>query len=229
MIDSNLNLKQVGGSKFYFGQWRYCMKGQLPEVSALRYNNYDIVLINDVLDQRESWRQRTRKRWKDDNSGIVRDIITTETRRNLFAFADIMRQQTIPHKLVLSMSSFYCYTNDLDFLNQLDRLPYLSQKNFTEIVVDRPEATLLLKQSDYAFRIYFRGIKLTEDSREKLTNFLLRYPDVRISPGLQAWMLSSYSRTMDYYFVDYNDPGWPLLLSLVQPGLIRKTMQIMTK
>jgi hypothetical protein len=34
---------------------------------------------------------------------------------------------------------------------------------------------------------------------------------------------------MDHYFIDYNDEQWLTMLSLIRPGLIRQTQQIVTK
>jgi len=33
-------------------------------------------------------------------------------------------------------------------------------------------------------------------------------------------------RIFGYYFIDHDDDGWLILLNLLQPGLVRKTVQI---
>jgi hypothetical protein len=37
-----------------------------------------------------------------------------------------------------------------------------------------------------------------------------------------------FLRTQDYFFVDHDTASWSSMLSLVRPGIIRKTLQIVT-
>jgi hypothetical protein len=57
-------------------------------------------------------------------------------------------------------------------------------------------------------------------------NFLANQPMVRLSPALTQWIDLKFTRTQDYFFIDYNTTAWLTMLSLVTPGLIRKTLQI---
>jgi hypothetical protein len=59
--------------------------------------------------------------------------------------------------------------------------------------------------------------------------FLQGQDEVRISPALAEWVDTPFNRTQDYFFVDYNAETWLTMLSLVRPGLIRKTVQIVAK
>jgi hypothetical protein len=60
-------------------------------------------------------------------------------------------------------------------------------------------------------------------------NFLNTQQDfVRTSPAMMQWVQEPFNRLQDYYFVDHDSPQWLTLVSLVCPGLIRKTMQILT-
>jgi hypothetical protein len=47
-----------------------------------------------------------------------------------------------------------------------------------------------------------------------------------MSPGLKNWVHDPLTRTQDYFFVDHNGSSWLSMLSLVRPGIIRKTLQI---
>jgi exopolyphosphatase/guanosine-5'-triphosphate,3'-diphosphate pyrophosphatase len=53
-----------------------------------------------------------------------------------------------------------------------------------------------------------------------------------ILPGLpaalEAWLDDPFLRTQDYFFVDHDSEAWPTMLALVQPGVIRKTLAIVT-
>jgi hypothetical protein len=93
--------------------------------------------------------------------------------------------------------------------------------------VVRPKNTIQLRNPRHQFRTYFAMCKLTLDQRFKLEEFLItQSAHVRLSPGLARWVDTSFNRTQDYFFVDHDTESWRTLLSLVHPGIIRKTVQI---
>jgi hypothetical protein len=69
-----------------------------------------------------------------------------------------------------------------------------------------------------------------------LANFLhSRQDTLRVSPALASWAngtLIGYTRNLSYsrsyYFVDHDHPNEGTMLSLVMPGIVRKTMPIET-
>lgn len=225
---SNLKFKPQHSDKLFFGRWPYCVKARLAEVSVLRYGTYERTKIDAILDQRIEWRNTIRRRWAKDFLGS-RTIITQAMRENLYDLAAIFQKVEHEHKIVVSSDCFWVYTDSIDFIKRLDDLPYLSHKKFVQIMIDRPPGTIKLKNPQHAYRSYMRCRKLDPNAKAKLQAFLSNYQDIRISPGLQDWLIGTYNNTMDYFFIDYNDAGWELMLGLVQPGLIRKTVQIITK
>jgi hypothetical protein len=92
--------------------------------------------------------------------------------------------------------------------------------------VNRPKNTIRLKDPQHQWRSYFKIGKLTTEQKTQLVNFLANQSDIRISPALTQWIDLKFTRTQDYFFVDYNTTTWLTMLSLVTPGLIRKTLQI---
>ena len=73
--------------------------------------------------------------------------------------------------------------------------------------------------------------KLTNQEKENLKNFFTNQTEhIRISPSLHVFLHEKpYQRTMDHYFIDYNDEQWLTMLALIRPGLIRRTLEIVTK
>jgi hypothetical protein len=67
---------------------------------------------------------------------------------------------------------------------------------------------------------------LTDKEKTNLRNFFANQPEIRPSPGLQGFFSSPFHRTQDYFFMDYNEPAWLTMISLIHPGLIRKTSQL---
>lgn len=206
------------------------MRARLPEVSSLRNSNLDTTAIDEILNQRQRWRATMQGRWfKDTDAGFKREI-TQVMRTNLHDFARFLSTIDDPYKIVISMSNMWIYTNHPDLFSRLDSLPYLQSKSFAQAMIDRPVDTILMLHPRHHYRCYFRSIKVTAQEKQRLTDFIKNYDGIRVSPALNQWLENSkYQRTMEYYFVDHSDPGWEVLLSLVKPGIIRKTMQIMAK
>jgi hypothetical protein len=91
----------------------------------------------------------------------------------------------------------------------------------------RPKNTIQLKNPQHQFRTYLTMCKLTAEQRHNLEEFLITQSvHVRLSPALARWIDQPFNRTQDYFFVDHDAENWCTMLSLVQPGIIRKTMHI---
>jgi hypothetical protein len=158
------------------------------------------------------------RRWKE---------ITEQTVLNLHTLADILLKTTVDFKLVVSVHQGHVYSNDLALLDQLDQLNELSHKTYTQSTVVRPKNTIQLQHPLHKFRTYFTLCKLTANQKQTLADFLTTQNQlVRLSPALTQWLDQSFNRTQDYFFVDHSTESWVTMLSLVQPGIVRKTMHI---
>jgi hypothetical protein len=153
--------------------------------------------------------------------------ITDEVEQHLHTLADVLINSKAEFKLVVSADYGWLYTNDIALIDQLKQLRILTSKSYTEAIVDRPKNTIRLKNSTYQYRSYFKTTKLTSVQKENLLNFLSNQTGtIRVSPALVAWINSMHYRTQDYFFIDHNEESWLTMLSLVHPGLIRKTQEI---
>jgi hypothetical protein len=185
-----------------------------------------------MIERRIAWREVAQQRWQKSNNHTAnilsrrKNDITTDTVQELHELADQLLNTTVDFKLVVSGNYAHVYTNDRVLIDQLDALPSLTRKHYTRAIVTRPADTVQLKNPHHALRSYIKSVKLTDEHRGYLKNFLTSQPTVRISPAFQDWLAGSYNRTQDYFFVDHDDPSWLTMLSLVRPGLIRKTMRI---
>lgn len=221
--------KSVLKDQLFYNQFEYSVNFIMPEITALR--EVDHAYIDDTIARRMVWRDLARQRWSSGaNPWPAKRLwreITTEMVNNLHAFADFLLNQPAKYKLVVSLDEAWLYSNDLNLLDSAAGLPYLSHKIFSRAVVDRPKDTLRLKKTAYQYRSYFRAEKLTPDQKDTLHRFLASQSlHTRLSPALQNWMADPFTRLQDYFFVDYNAESWVTMLALVQPGLIRKTVQI---
>jgi hypothetical protein len=224
----NPNFKPVSSDRLFYDHWQYCIRFRLNEVSVLR-DSLDIENIDALLDRRSIWRERVRSRWPHNNFVRGHDAITDQTRENLYAFADFLQQITDPYKMVISANQCWIYSNNANLLERIDRLPFVNHAKFTQSVIVRPRNTVAVRHPNHRYRSYFRNTKLATAEKDRILSFLQGQNDVRISPALTEWIATPFNRTQDYFFVDYNEESWLTMLSLVRPGLIRKTVQIVAK
>jgi hypothetical protein len=175
------------------------------------------------------WRERVRNRWPQNNFVRPHSAITDTTREVLYAFADFLKLTTDPYKMVISVNQCWIYSNSVNLLERIDRLPFVRNTKFTESVIVRPRDTVAVKHPNHNYRSYFRTTKLNNEEKDRILCFLQNQPDIRISPALKEWIATPFNRTQDYFFVDYDSESWLTMLSLVRPGLIRRTVQIVAK
>ena len=202
----------------------------------MRDQELDCARIRLMLDRRRQWQEAAQQRW--DSLGQKHTVqqtiltrlhneITEEVEQNLYDFADILRNSGVDLKLVISSNCGWVYTNSLELINQLQPMRMLTGKKYSEAVIDRPKNTIQLKNPRHQFRSYFKITKITNQQKDMLINFLNnQQSSIRISPALGEWITSAFHRTQDYFFIDHNEMSWLTMLSLVHPGIIRKTQQI---
>jgi hypothetical protein len=228
---TNRRFNLVRKDRLFYDQFLYCIAFYLEEVSALRV--LDHVAIDDTMQRRRQWREIAQQRWVNGRQkhGIILSRsfkeITENTIHDLHVVAEKLLTTTSDFKLVVSVDQGYVYTNDMDLIDTLDHMPELKYKSYTKAKVTRPKNTIQLKNSQNCFRSYFKAVKLNDQQKKQLDNFLNNHKDqVRLSPALTQWIDQPFNRLQDYFFVDYQTNSWLTMLSLVHPGLVRKTMHI---
>ena len=231
MINSNLKFKSVVKDRLFCDQYQYCLKFHLDEVSCLKELNHQYIDI--IINRRRQWREISLQRWNNTNWHNNKTIvtrrakeITDENVENLHTLTDVLLRSRVDFKLVTSVSQAWVYTNDVELLNDLKRLDFLFAPQATQAQIDRPKNTIKLRAPKHQFRSYLRSVKLTSEEKTQLINFFTNQTDIRTSPALSQWMLDQWHRTQDYFFVDYDTASWLLMLALVKPGMIRKTVEL---
>ena len=231
MTKSIQQFKLVIKDRLFYNRYEYAVGFHLDEVSCLRELNH--ARIDRMIERRIAWRDIAQQRTSGKSTLVGHTIltrrhkeITDTTVSNLHQLTEQLLTTSADFKLVVSVNTAHVYTNDLTLINQVSDLPGLTQKEYNRAVVGRPPNTIQLKNPTHKFRSYFKMIKLTDDQKTHLINFLANQPAARISPALVSWLNSPLRRTQDYFFIDHGTMSWLTMLSLVLPGLIRKTMQI---
>jgi hypothetical protein len=103
-------------------------------------------------------------------------------------------------------------------------------------MITRPAGVVQLQESKHGYRTYLRERKYSYDQRQMLLNFFQsREGTLRPCDALMNWLRgqskyymqnAAYSRS--YYFVDHDHPNEGTMISLVMPGIVRKTLPIET-
>lgn len=215
-------------SSLYYNQYEWCVTFNIDEANCLR--NLEQKRFEHALRSAKKWRQEIvsyaqlpSERWTDEKEQALRRA------------RDCLLAETHPFKTVASYNTLCAYTNHPDLADHLEadgfELRLVRQAQLT-----KPANVVQLRESQYAYRTYFRERRINLEQRNMLANFLnSRRDTLRVSPALDNWVNGkllgyirnhSYSRT--HYFVDHDHPNEGTMLSLVMPGMVRKTMPIQT-
>jgi hypothetical protein len=219
--------KTVVKDRLFYSQFEYCIRFCLEEVSCLR--TLDHAQIDRMIERRIAWRSISQTMHTSTPTTVLSNQsnkITETTVKNLHTLAEVLLTTPVNFKLVVSAFTGYVYTNDLALIDSVSKLSGVLHTEYSRAVVSRPKNTIQLRDPKYQWRSYFKVGKLTAEQKAHLKNFLANQSGIRISPALTQWINFKYTRTQDYFFIDYNEPVWLTMLSLVLPGLIRKTLEI---
>jgi hypothetical protein len=220
------NIEKAQRSSLFYDQYRWCITINLSEASCLRY--LDVDKFERAIVNAKYWAENDR--WTDRIWTRTKETALRETR-------DVLVTETAPFKTVVSFNTVSIYTNRRRLADRLIDLGNdgVHLRLVREAVISKPAGVIQLQESKYAYRTYFRERKYTRDQRDMLKNFLdSRRDTLRVSPALSAWVYDNvgyilnlnYSRS--HYFVDHDHPNEGTMLSLVIPGIVRKTMPIET-
>ena len=215
-------------SSWYYDQYEWCVTINIAEANCLRY--LDPGQFESAIRNAKHWAENDR--WtKDRVWSITKETALRETR-------DLLLAETESFKTVVSFNTVSIYTNHRNLADRLVNLDNdgVRLRLVRQAAITRPANVVQLRESQYAYRTYFKERKYTQDQRIMLANFLNARKDTLHPCGaLMSWLTGqflgyvrnrSYSRT--HYFVDHDHPNEGTMLSLVMPGIVRKTMSIET-
>ena len=214
-------------SSLYYAQYEWCITMNISEASCLRYlepGRFEAAIRNA-----KHWAENAK--WTDRAWSITKETALRETREVLLA-------ETTPFKTVVSFMTVSVYTNHRGLADRLVTLGNdgVRVRLARQAVISRPDNVVQLRESKYAYRTYFKERKYTREQRLMLANFLNSRKDTLHPCGaLMSWLTGdfpgyihnlNYSRS--HYFVDHDHPNEGTMISLVMPGIVRKTMPIET-
>lgn len=152
--------------------------------------------------------------------------ITNDTISDLHGVCDFLLEDETPRKITVCSNQFYVYSNDLGLFERLVKTGQARLEKIVEAQLSGTPGTVVLKNPNHKLRSYFRDCELDHKIRDSVIEFLNNQTGVRLSPSLKHWMSIQYRFTAPYYFIDHDDTGITLMLNMIAPGLIRKTVGI---
>lgn len=223
MTNRTLDIKPVSKDRFFFDQYEYCFNFKLEELSALR--ELDHAYIDRELEYRSTWRQRHTNfggSWRG-----RRGEITPQHRDYCHKLCDYLLSKQ-DYKLVIYNDWGYVYSSDLAMLKEMQDLGYLLPVGMKRVIIDLPRDSILIRSSEHEWRSYFSAGRITEQQKDSLSSFLKNQQDIRIGPGLKRFLNGSQKHYYinDNMFIDHNGKGIIMMLGLILPRAIRKTLKL---
>ena len=221
--------EKTSKDSLFYGQWQYAVSCDLTLAGCLRNRMFDHSQVLDHINMRKLWDEQWRLRTWNQNFVADRSTrYTIEDELNVLTVAEYLRGLKHDFKLVVTRDRIWLYANRPSVIKGLTRLNGVYNARYTEAVVDRPKNSIRIKNSPHEFRSYFRWKFLNDIEKDSLSQFLATQKDyVRVSPGLKRYLLGkNYLFLQEYYFIDYTGQQWLLMLSLINPGMLRKTVSI---
>ena len=149
---------------------------------------------------------------------------------SMLELCDTVLNIEVPYKRMVYTDWQYFYTNDTGFFQILQRFPGVSSCYFQQAVIDRPRDVVILKDSSYQWRTYFREKNYTKDQLRILSRFLLSRPQqFKLTDHWQRRLGRPSFYITRTFFVDHHDEKDAMLLHMAIPGTVRKTMPIIQK
>jgi hypothetical protein len=215
---ATLTFKPTFKDRLFYDKYRYSMAFRLMHAQLLR--SWHHAALDEVIEYRNnpgsySWRSRT---------------VDPGQKVALHNFIDI-RDELEEHKIVLFHNHVYIYTNSQPDLEKLADLQYISHCYPTQAVINRPRDTILLTDPKYQYRTFLKERFLTPENMNNLSKFLLNRRDCfRVTDDLRRRLQEQNGLyTMSHYFVDHNDMKDLVMLQIVCPGIVRKTLTLQAK
>ena len=221
-------------SSLYYSEYEYCVTLNISNASCLR--DLKPVRFEAAIRNAKYWDEQERggayqMRGRDIWEHTPKESALRETR-------DILLEEAGEYKAVISYNVLSLYTNNLRLADRIVELdnPGVRPHLVRQAVITRPAGVVQLRESKHGYRTYLRERKYSYDQRQMLLNFLKsREGTLRPCGSLLTWLGTGRHRYMinpnysrSYYFVDHDHPNEGTMLSLVMPGIVRKTLPIET-
>lgn len=220
-MSKKITIQTDSRSHLYFDQWQYSIAIFQSRIADIRGLNRAATL--ELIEFRKI-------------SKFLHHYYTPDCITKILAALDFFNNETEPFKLTLSGNWAYVYTNDKKMLSRLQtQCPGISIRAVKQAQLSEPRDVVLLTESKYTYRTYFRSRWVEDHELVTLDNFFAAQQEEHINPcgSFKKFLKSNIQYRShwlaNHYFVDHNDPKYPLMINLILPKATRKTMPIVKR
>jgi len=230
-------MRSESRSSLYYNAYEYAMTWQQDEIGCIR-----------SLDQKKTLSHiRMRMEYEHSKNSLYKPYgenfeskFTTRCRDNLEGMRALLAAEIHPKKMVFFSNYLTVYTNNLGLHGRLMACDWIESVDLKRAELNLPPDTILLKNPQYQYRTYFRGRSLGKSQKARLAAWVTTQgSDIAASKSLQAF-LDIETRpprvywwrndaTESYYYIEHNSLQYETMLSMVCPGMVRKTLPIVKK
>jgi len=229
-------MRSESRSSLYYNAYEYAMTWQQDEIGCVRSLDQKkmqshIRMRMDYETSRNSHYQRYGEKFE--------SKFTTRCCDNLEGMRALLATETPPKKMVFFNNYLTVYTNNLGLHGRLMACDWIESVDLKRAELNLPPDTILLKNPQYQYRTYFRGRSLGKTQKARLATWVTTQgDDIAASKSLQAFLNIETSPKMywwrsdateSYYYIEHNSLQYETMLSMVCPGMVRKTLPIVKK
>jgi hypothetical protein len=213
-----MQMIQKSASQLFFREYRYSVHVQCGGVALVRSKSHSAI---DLASEKY-------------NKSVCHDVRYDILRRftpigdidALHSLIDVLLENDDSIRTTYTdLNNIRIYCNDTRIIDEIKSISDLGVIEVVERVVNQPENAIVLKHSDFKFRSYFSQPKRHDEKWIKKKpldeSFIFRsFGTISGAMKPRPTMIESQM------FLDYNDESIITLLSLIKPGIIRKTLDI---
>jgi len=211
-------LKTEQRQRLYYKQYQYAIELMWPGFEYL--NRLD---VESVIHR---YQQVAKYRW--DNRYITQEQVVTVAQ-----WLANWEQRHSAVKAVNSWNTRFYYTNNAGDIHLLAQCPEARVVSFREADVCLPDGVLIRKNNPYQYRTYFRERRISDPAEgvaflEKITAYgdyfgLNPTTRIRLAMGRSSYPFSRHS------YIDHNSAGDRVMLEMILPGFLGRTIAIQAK
>jgi len=230
-------MRSESRSSLYYNAYEYAMTWQQDEIGCIR--SLDQKKMQSHIRMRMDYEQSRNSHYQRYGEKFISKF-TTRCCNNLEGMRALLATETPPKKMVFFNNYLTVYTNNLGLHGRLMACDWIESVDLKRAELNLPPDTILLKNPQYQYRTYFRGRSLSKTQKARLATWVTTQgDDVSASKSLQAFLeLDNITNRVlrwrndvaeSYYYIEHNSLQYETMLSMICPGMVRKTFPIVKK
>lgn len=217
-------------NKLYLHKFQYKAVCKIKGAGYTYYVN-DIETFMSRIERLKDLGKKTNKygvRTIDDQWKEYFEEIDVDQISRFLTWRDTVQKEKCTIRIQNNTVSFF--SNDLSLLKTLENID--TKLKLYKVQALDVETLYFAKEPRYKYRTFFKSKRVYEDFYKNVLEFVERYPNAKVSPGLIQYAIirkTSYSKFMymhGSYFIEYDDSSMVTILHMLFPGMMGKTYSL---